>query len=163
MPFLRRRRFKAWQHRKNGDALTVGIPGPRAHFYFWIFSAVARPRSGPHRGTRARATHKIFPALGASGGRPAATAERAQDGGRTRRKGHSRRGPRAPLPVMALADAAYRINRFYSDIGGRPGPAAPFQPPSFLRSPRPGRPGGSVTHRSPSVERMLPGWLMEWF
>jgi len=34
--------------------------------------------------------------------------ERAKNAGQTRRKASSRRGPRAPLPVITLADAAYR-------------------------------------------------------
>ncbi|MBF0548533.1 MAG: hypothetical protein HQM08_29140 [Candidatus Riflebacteria bacterium] len=48
--------------------------------------------------------------------------EMAKNAGRPRRKGHSRRGPRAPLPVMALADAACSHKRFL--CGHRP--ARPF-------------------------------------
>jgi len=53
----------------------------------------------------------------------------AQDGGRTRRKSRADWVPPGPPIVTPLADAAYRINRFYADIARRALSASGTQDP----------------------------------
>lgn len=137
-----------------GGACFIGSPGGWRAGERTKSQAVARVGTGPRPGEPPGPRTRIG-WLGGSDDRPPAAGEGQQDtAGRTGRKARAGWGPNFPFPSWALrcplpSNAA---------LGGyRPPRPFSLRVPSH---PTAEPPGGSVTHRSPSVERMPPGWLV---